>query len=217
MYQRGWDQFIPFAITIAAIVFTDLLIGVLIGLAVSVFFILRSNFKKPFTLEKQKLHVDETIRLELSNEVSFFSKANIKETLWNIPEGSKVIIDASGSDYVDQDVLEVISDFKNVAAPQRKVELNVIGLKEKYQLNDHVQFVNVLDREKQQKLKPQEIITLLKDGNERFVNGKWSHKYFEHQINATSFGQTKDWENISREWIRLSFYKFTIKLVINII
>ena len=189
MYRRGWDQFIPFALTITAIVFTDLLIGVLIGLAVSIFFILRSNFKNPFTLEKQKLHVDETIRLELSNQVSFFSKASIKETLWNIPEGSKVIIDASVSDYIDQDVLEVISDYKNVAAPQRKIELNVIGLKEKYQLNDHVQFVNVLDREKQQKLKPEEIINLLKDGNARFANGKWSHKYFEHQVNATSFGQ----------------------------
>ena len=189
MYAKGWQQFIPFMVTIIAIVFTDLLIGILIGLGVSIFFILRSNFKNPFTIEKETLHVNETIRLELSSQVTFFNKASIKDTLWSVPEGSKVIIDATYSDYVDQDILELINDFKETVAPEKNIILNIIGLKTRYELSDHIQFVNVLNKETQQMLRPKEVVEILKAGNERFVKGKWSHKYFKHQVNATSFGQ----------------------------
>jgi carbonic anhydrase len=189
MYGKGWSQFIPFVVTIVAIIFSDLLIGILIGLAVSIFFLMRSNFLNPFLLEKATLHVGETIRLELSNQVSFLNKASIKNTLWQIPGKSKVIIDAVYSDFIDHDVREVIDDFKNTVAPERDIQLNVLGMKEKYELNDHIQFVNVLDKETQARIKPAEVLQLLKAGNERFVKGKWSEKYFKHQVNATSMGQ----------------------------
>ncbi len=189
MYAKGWNQFIPFIATIVAIIFTDLLIGILIGLAVSIFFLMRSNFLNPFQQERDELHVGETLRLELSNQVSFLNKASIKNTLWQIPEKSKVIVDASHSDFIDHDVREVIEDFKNTVAPEKEIQLNVVGMKKEYQLNDHIQFVNVLDKETQQKIKPAEVLELLKRGNERFVKGRWTEKYFRHQVNATSLGQ----------------------------
>ncbi|EOQ90395.1 carbonate dehydratase [Leptospira yanagawae serovar Saopaulo str. Sao Paulo = ATCC 700523] len=65
----------------------------------------------------------------------------------------------------------------------------MVGVKENYELTDQVQFVNILDKEAQQKLSPNEILQFLKRGNERFVKGKWSEKYFKHQVNATAFGQ----------------------------
>jgi carbonic anhydrase len=186
MYDKGWNQFIPFVVTVTAIVFTDLLIGIMIGMAVSIFFILRSNYKNPFTLEHQK-HVNETIRIDLSNQVSFLNKASIKDTLWSIPEGSKVIIDASSSEYIDHDIQELIMDFKNVTAPEKKITLNVIGLKNQYIWTDHVQFVNVIDKETQELMTPAEVIEILKAGNERFVNGKSINtKYFHQQIDATA-------------------------------
>lgn len=189
VYKSGLNQFIPFVATIVAILFTDLLVGILIGLCVSIFYLLKSNFHNPFILEKEELHVGETIRLELSNQVSFLNKGTIKETLWGIPENSNVIIDATYSDFVDNDILELITDFKEVVSVDRNIQLNVLGLKEKYQLDDHIQFVNVMDKERQQALKPDEVLDLLKAGNERFVKGKWTEKYFKHQVNATSFGQ----------------------------
>lgn len=189
MYKKGLNQFIPFIATILAIVFTDLLIGILIGLTVSIFYLMKSNFKNPFKIEKEILAFGETIRMELPNQVSFLNKASIKDTLWSIPAGSKLIIDANYSDYIDNDILEIIEDFKSTVSKEKNIKLNIVGLKTMYQLDDHIQFVNVLDKESQGKLKPEEVLSLLKLGNERFLKGKWSEKNLKHQINATSLGQ----------------------------
>jgi carbonic anhydrase len=188
-YAKGLEQFLPFVITVLAIVFTDLLSGVLIGLFVSIFFVLRSNFRNPFILAESKLHIGEVIKLELPNQVSFFNKASIKNTLWSVPEKSKVLIDATYSDYIDQDVIEILEDFKTVVAPERQIELNIIGMKKEYQLTDNIQFVNVIDKETQSNFTPSGILELLKEGNQRFTGGRPNDKYSLHQVNATSSGQ----------------------------
>jgi carbonic anhydrase len=189
MYKKGLNQFIPFMATILAIVFTDLLIGVLIGLAVSVFYILKSNFRNPFILQKESLHTNEIVRIELPNQVSFLNKASIKETLWSIPNNTKVVIDASHADFIDDDILEIILNFKNIISKDKKIKVNIIGLKKHYELDDHIQFVDVLNKAEQEKMTPLEILEILKRGNERFVKGNNSEKYLNHQVNATSFGQ----------------------------
>ncbi|MCB1176259.1 MAG: bifunctional SulP family inorganic anion transporter/carbonic anhydrase [Leptospiraceae bacterium] len=189
MYNKGQDQFIPFISTVLAIIFTDLLIGVLIGLFIAFFFVLRNNYRNPFTLERKKLLIGETLRLELTNQVTFLNKATIKGTLWHVPENSKVIIDASYSDFIDKDVLEVLEEFKDIIAPKKNIQLNLIGLKDRYELSDNIQFVNVISKEAQAKLHPDEILQILKSGNERFVNGIRTEKYYKHQVNATSDSQ----------------------------
>jgi carbonic anhydrase len=189
MYKKGWHQLLPAVVTTVAIIFTDLLIGVLIGFAVNIFYFLRSNFRNPFVKENSKLHVGEVIRLDLPSQVYFFNKASIKETLWEAPENTKIIIDASHSDFIDNDVLEIIDEFKNDLAPIRNIRLNVIGLKKEYQPSDYIQFNNVLDKDTQQKMSPVEILEHLKAGNDRFVKGIQTHKYFLNQIDTTSLGQ----------------------------
>ena len=189
MYSRGQNQFIPFICTILAIVFTDLLIGVLIGLGISIFYLLKSNFHNPFVIKKETLHLEETMRIELPNQVSFLNKASIKETLWNIPNNSKVIIDATYSDYIDQDVLDIINDFKNTVSRLKNIKVNVLGIKSLYHAEDRIEFVDVLDKATQERLKPEDILEILKNGNERFVKGNWAEKYLKQQVNATSFGQ----------------------------
>jgi carbonic anhydrase len=188
MYKKGWSQFLPFVITIAAIVFTDLLIGVLIGLASSLFFLLRSNFRTPFSMEQYRLHIGEVIKLELPNQVSFLNKATIKTALWDIPANSKVLIDASNADYIDEDVLETIQDYR-VAAAERNVLLNVVGLREKYQHHDSMEFVPFLDKATRDNLQPAEILQLLHTGNERFRAGHVTTKYYQDQVDATAGGQ----------------------------
>ncbi|MES2005535.1 MAG: SulP family inorganic anion transporter [Bacteroidota bacterium] len=190
MFAKGWNQFIPFIVTIVAIILTDLLIGIVIGLAVSLFYLLKSNYQNPFTIEKGLAYsTGEIMRMELPSQVSFLNKASIKSTLWSVPHNGSVVIDASYADFIDNDVLELITDFKNVIAPERNIKLNLLGVKEVYQLLDHIQFVNVLDRQAQEKLQPYDILKLLTEGNDRFMLGQGSEKYYRHQVNATSSGQ----------------------------
>ena len=106
MYKLGQRHFVPFMVTILGIVFTDLLMGIGIGLVVAIFYILYNNYKKPFLFESDKHVTEGTIRLELAEDVTFINKASIQRTLSQIPDGSKVIIDASRSINIDQDVVE---------------------------------------------------------------------------------------------------------------
>jgi carbonic anhydrase len=128
MFQKGWPQFIPFIATILAIVFTDLLIGVLIGLAISIFYLLRSNYENPFTQTTERTSAGKVIKFELSEEVSFLNKAAIKSTLWRLPKYSKVVIDATYSKYIDPDVLEMLDDYQTTFAPENDITLSIRGL-----------------------------------------------------------------------------------------
>lgn len=172
MFKKGWNQFIPFMVTVVAIIWTDLLIGIFIGTLVSIFFLLRSNYHNAFFVENTKIFKGETIRLELSNEVSFFNKASIKNTLWNVPNNSTVIIDATFASYIDNDVLEIFEDFQDTYAKEHDINLNIIGLKEKYDLGQDLEFVQEELQESKEKSTPEEIYEYFKDGNKRYVDGK---------------------------------------------
>lgn len=128
MWKLGKAHFVPFIVTIAAIVFTDLLTGIVIGLAVAIFYILYNNYKKPFLFESSKDIKDGTIRLALAEDVTFINKASIQRTLAQIPNGSRVIIDASNSINIDQDVIEIIEEFQT-GAEFRNITLELIDFK----------------------------------------------------------------------------------------
>lgn len=127
MYRAGKRQFVPFIATVLAVMFTDLITGIMIGGAVSVFVILRDNYKTPFFFEKEKHHEGEKIELVLSEEVTFLNKASIMLTLDHVAPNSEVIIDASRSVNIDDDVLEILEDFRNTAA-YKNIRLETIGL-----------------------------------------------------------------------------------------
>lgn len=112
MYKQGNGQFIPFLITILAIVFTDLLVGLGIGLLVSILFLLYNNMQSPFKIEHNQKNTEHIFRIKLSQEVSFLNKSSILETLKQVPNGSTVEIDYSETVYVHHDVQEIIDDFK---------------------------------------------------------------------------------------------------------
>jgi MFS superfamily sulfate permease-like transporter len=134
MYKNGLNQFIPFIATIVAIVFTDLLIGVLVGSFISIFYILKSNFKNAYHFQKDSYHTGEVITITLSEEVSFLNKGSIKEMLFKeIPPNSQVILDGSKSTYIDFDVLEIISDFLTIHAIEKNISIQAIGIKSHYE------------------------------------------------------------------------------------
>lgn len=128
MYTLGWDQFLPFVITILAILFTDLLRGIGIGMVVSIFYILKNNYQHAFYLEK-KSEENHKIKIKLSEDVSFLNKGNLLVTLRNIPDGSKVLIDGSKTKNIDHDVKEVIQNFMQ-SAEHRNIEVNLKSMEE---------------------------------------------------------------------------------------
>lgn len=132
----GFKQFIPFLVTVVAVVATNLLEGVLMGIAVSIVFILHENMKVSYRFQRAEHHSGDVIRLCLAQEVSFLNKAAIKATLNNLPENSIVSIDASHTSYIDHDVLTVIKEFQKVRAPQENIRLSLIGFKSDYKISN---------------------------------------------------------------------------------
>jgi MFS superfamily sulfate permease-like transporter len=126
-YKKGWDQFIPFVITIIAILLTDLLKGVIIGIIIGLFFVLRSNFRSAVFV----VHDANKYLFRFRKDVSFLNKPIIKNKLEKVPENAYVLIDASRADFIDKDVIEVIEDFMMHAHLKNiKVELKRSLLKD---------------------------------------------------------------------------------------
>ncbi|HNP19372.1 MAG TPA: SulP family inorganic anion transporter [Fulvivirga sp.] len=124
MYALGWDQFIPFLVTIVAILLSNLLTGIAIGMVVSVFFILRNNYKFPFYYHSDESHQSKKIIIKLSEEVTFLNKGSLLMVLRDIPDNSEVLIDGSFTQNIDHDIKEVIQNFAT-SANHRGIKLEL--------------------------------------------------------------------------------------------
>jgi carbonic anhydrase len=123
MYVKGMDQFIPFVLTIVGVLFTDLLKGIGIGLLVSIYYILQRNFQNHFT----KSEVDGEMVIRLSEEVTFLNKVGIHTTLEKAQPKSKMTIDASNCKSIDQDILELLLDFKKFGSVHKDIDFQLIN------------------------------------------------------------------------------------------
>ena len=190
MWREGRTQFLPFVGTVIAIVLTDLLKGILIGLAIALAFILYSNFRRPQRKIMEKHVAGDLLHIELANQVSFLNRAALDQTLRAIPRSGHVLIDARNTDYIDPDILDLITDFKDTMAPAHGVQLSLAGFQEKYpQLEDRIQFIDYSSREVQNSLTPEHVVKILQDGNERFRTGNRLNRDLGRLINATATGQ----------------------------
>jgi len=128
MFKLGWDQFLPFLATILAVVLTDLLKGIAIGLFFSAFYILRNNFRNAYFAKKSEGIDGHHFTITLAEEVSFLNKGSIMQMLDEIPDNSSVLIDGSASSFIDYDVLELVSDFIQTST-RRNITVEVRGIK----------------------------------------------------------------------------------------
>ena len=190
MWSAGKYQFLPFAVTVVAIVLTNLLTGILIGLGISLLFILRSNYRRSIHQVMEKHVHGDVLRVELAPQVSFFNRAALQKILMDAPRGTKVQIDARNCDFIDPDILDLLTDFKEVTSRAHGVEVSLVGFKKKYEkLQEDLTFVDYSSREVQQSLKPAEVLQILKDGHERFLAGKPLVRDLRRQAGATATGQ----------------------------
>lgn len=148
MYNKGKYQFVPFILTFSTVLMIDLfgliphfkgeglLIGVMVGLISAAGAVLHGNLKNSYYFHKENHHEGDRVLIHLSEEVSFLNKASIKQTLHHIPEKSSVVIDATSTMYIDQDVLEIIKEFRDIKSPLKKIKCELKGFKEVYQINN---------------------------------------------------------------------------------
>ena len=127
MWSLGWKQFLPFLLTIIVILLTDLLIGVSIGLLLSLYFIIQNNFKAEYRISKSMHLGIETNLIKLNSNVTFLNKVRLKKVLDEVPEYSVLVIDGSECNFIDYDILEIISEFAN-KAHDRHIELHLKGI-----------------------------------------------------------------------------------------
>ena len=189
MWSEGRKQFVPFIVTVVAIVFTDLLVGILIGLGTSLGFILHSNYRRPL-LRFMERHVGgEVLRIEFSSQVSFLNRAALERALDSVPANGHVVLDARNTDYIDPDILDLIEDFRRQTAPAHNLKVSLIGFKDRYVMENQIQYVDVSTREVQAQLTPERVLQFLKEGNERFVTGRRLSRDLARQVDATAAAQ----------------------------
>jgi len=124
MYELGWKQFVPFIVTVVGIVFTDLLTGLAMGLAVGIVVVLIKSYQNSHFLHIEGDDVDDnTIRMTLAEQVTFFNKGAILKELDNLPENSYLELDVRNTRYLDNDIIEILDDFSH------KAELRNITIK----------------------------------------------------------------------------------------
>jgi len=156
MIKNGKYQYLPFFVTVLVIIGIDLLglyaplkgegllVGVIAGLVAASIAILHGNLKNSYFFHKETYHDGDIIKIRLSEEVSFLNKGAIRQTLDHLPENSTVVIDASNTDYIDFDVLELIKEFRDIKVPLKNINCKLEGFHEKYQIENllHVQSVH---------------------------------------------------------------------------
>ncbi len=189
MWAEGRYQFIPFATTVTAIVFTDLLIGIVIGLVMAIGFILNSNMRRPVQRFVEQHLGGDVVHIVLANQVSFLNRAALSTALNEVPRHGRVLLDAQSTDYIDPDVLDLIRDYKEQTGPVHGVEVSLIGFRKEYDFTDQIQYIDYSTRELQDTMTPQQVLQILKDGHERARTGRRLTRDFNRQVLATAESQ----------------------------
>ncbi len=189
MYRQGQAYFAAFITTVVAIVFTNLLTGILIGLAVSLFFILQVNSRHQFLRVKEKHTSGDVLRIVLPQQLTFLNKPTMVTALESIPANSRVIIDAKNTEYIDQDLIEVMKTFSEEKAINKGISMNFLGLQDHYSIATHSNFITATTLDVQSSLSATDVLQVLKEGNQRFINNTLIHKDFKRQIHDTAKSQ----------------------------
>ena len=126
IWNQGWKQFVPFIVTVAGIVFIDLLWGIGLGLAVGIVVILIKSFENSYFLHKEKGEEIDTVKMTLAEEVTFFNKGSILNELNDLPKNSNLKLDVRKTRYLDHDIIEILEDFA-FKAKERNINITLIS------------------------------------------------------------------------------------------
>ena len=128
-------------------------------------------------------------RLVLPQQITFLNKASLIAELNSIPNNSQLIIDARYSDYIDKEIIELIKTFKLEQTPHRKINTQLIGFKDRYDIHNVIDFINVTTYNVQSSLTPLEVLVLLQEGNQRLIHDRRIHRSIQNDIQQTAAAQ----------------------------
>jgi carbonic anhydrase len=186
IFKQGYERFIPFIATVLGVLFFNLLTGILAGLILNLLFVLRYNSQSRVDIIQEVYPTGTINRLVLPQQTTFLNKASLMAELNTIPKDSQLIIDARFCEFIDKEIIEYIQEFKEYQAPLKNIALNLIGFKDHYAIHDHINFINVTTFDAQSVLSPKEVLEILKQGNERFLNDQIIHRSNMMDIQHTS-------------------------------
>jgi MFS superfamily sulfate permease-like transporter len=124
MFLSAWRQgaggFVPFVVTVVAILATDLLIGIVIGLASGLLFVVHANTRGAISITSH----DGGHLIRFCKDVSFFNRAKLRSYLDRVQPGDALVVDGSRCQFVDRDIFETLDDFI-AHARQRGIEVEL--------------------------------------------------------------------------------------------
>jgi MFS superfamily sulfate permease-like transporter len=129
MYNLGWKQFVPFIVTVLGIIFTDLLVGIGLGLLVGIIVILFKSYQNSHFLHKEGEDMHEgLVKMTLAEEVTFFNKGAILKELDRLPHNTNFELDVTNTKYLDNDIVEILDDFI-LKAQERNISIKLVSKK----------------------------------------------------------------------------------------
>lgn len=121
MYHKGREQFVPFMVTAVVILFSDLLIGIMVGIAVGLFFVIRANVKTAISI-KQIGREEKQFEIIFNKDLSFVNRAFLRDMFARIPNHATVLVDGTKANFMDKDIEETINNFIK-SAEQHHIEV----------------------------------------------------------------------------------------------
>ncbi|HAT2071017.1 TPA: bifunctional SulP family inorganic anion transporter/carbonic anhydrase [Legionella pneumophila] len=186
IFSQGSDRFIPFIVTVISIIAFNLLAGILIGLAISLFYILKSNSQARIDIIKEIYPNGSTYRLMLPQQMTFLNKAALVAELDTLPRRSQLIIDARHSQYIDKEILDLFNELKEELAGSKQISLNFTGFQEHYKIHNYIDFITVTTYDVQTNLTPAQVLNILLEGNQRFLSDNRIHRSNQIDIKYTA-------------------------------
>lgn len=185
IYAQGKDRFIPFLLTVAGIIAFNLLAGILIGLAISLFYILKSNSQTRIDIIREVYPNGETNRIVLPQQMTFLNKAALVAELNAIPRQSQLIVDARYTQYIDKEILELLNEFK-AEAHNKQIAVNLTGFQDSYKIHNYIDFITVTTYNVQSTLSPAQVLSVLHEGNQRFLQDTRIHRANHADVKYTA-------------------------------
>lgn len=186
IYSQGADRFIPFIVTVVSIIAFNLLIGIVVGLTISLFYILKSNSQSRIDIVKEIYPKGIISRLILPQQMTFLNKAALVAELESIPKHAQLVIDARYTQYMDKEIMELLKEFKTDQAPMKRIALNFTGFKDSYKIHNYIDFINVTTYDVQSTLTPGAVLNILQEGNQRFLQDTRIHRSNQVDVKHTA-------------------------------
>jgi carbonic anhydrase/SulP family sulfate permease len=131
----------------------------------------------------------DVTRIELASQVSFLNRAALRKEFDNVESGKHFLVDAHDTVYIDPDILSLIKEYRDVIGPARGVQVSTRGFRDKYAIEDRIEFIDFSSRELQEHATPNKALSYLLAGNQRFREGHRLKRDFSRFITATAASQ----------------------------